>query len=97
MKLQKSQSTLCEKDAIMDMMDSEKQLISLYATALFEGSTKSMRKAFSENLLAVSSDQYDLFTQMSARGYYKPAPAQKNLIDEANNTFKKEKNALKAE
>ncbi|MBE7089060.1 MAG: spore coat protein [Clostridiales bacterium] len=97
MRLQKSQSTLCEKDAIMDMMDSEKQLISLYATALFEGSTKSMRKAFSENLLAVSSDQYDLFTQMSARGYYKPAPAQKNLIDEANNTFKKEKNALKAE
>ena len=97
MKLQKSQSSLCEKDAIMDMIDSEKQLMSLYTTALFEGSTKSMRKAFSENLLAVSSDQYDLFTQMSARGYYKPAPAQKNLIDEANNTFKKEKNALKAE
>lgn len=97
MKLQKSQSSLCEKDAIMDMMDSEKQLMSLYTTALFEGSTKSMRKSFSENLLAVANDQYDLFSQMSSRGYYQPAPAQKNLIDEANNTFKKEKNALKAE
>lgn len=97
MKLQKNESTLCEKDAIMDMLADEKQLMSLYTTALYEGSSKSVRKSFSENLLSVAEDQYCLFSQMSSRGYYEPKPAQKNLIDEATDTFKKQKKELKAQ
>lgn len=96
MKLQKNESSLCEKDAIMDILSDEKQLMNLYTTALYEGSTKQMRKNFSENLLSVAEDQYCLFSQMSSRGYYEPKPAAKNLIDEANETFKKEKKQLKA-
>lgn len=96
MKLTKSDVTLNEKDALQDMLESEKQLMTIYTTALFEGSTKSIRKNFSTNLMGVAENQYCLFTQMSTRGYYQPQPANKNLIDTANETYKKQKNQLKA-
>ncbi len=97
MKLTKSDVTLNEKDALQDMLESEKQLMTIYTTALFEGSTKSMRKNFSTNLMGVAENQYCLFTQMSSRGYYQPQPANKNLIDTANETYKKQKSQLKAQ
>lgn len=96
MKLTKSDCTLNEKDALQDMLESEKQLMSLYTTALFEGSTKSVRNNFSTNLLGVAENQYLIFNQMNTRGYYEPKPANKNLIDEANATYKKQKKCLKA-
>lgn len=96
MKLTKSDVTLNEKDSLQDMLESEKQLMALYTTALFEGSTKSIRKSFSTNLMGVADNQYTLFTQMSTRGYYQPQPANKNLIDTANETYKKQKSQLKA-
>ena len=88
MKLTKSDCTLNE---------SEKQLMSVYTTALFEGSTKAIRKSFSTNLLGVAENQYLVYTQMQSRGYYEPKPANKNLIDEANQTFKQQKKCLKAQ
>lgn len=96
MKLTKSDTQLNERDAIQDMLASEKQLMSFYATALFEGSSKSVRKEFSTNLLGVAENQYCLFNQMSTRGYYQPQPATKQLIDQANETFKKQAKTLKA-
>ncbi|MCD8373380.1 MAG: spore coat protein [Clostridia bacterium] len=95
MKLTKSDITLCEKDALQDMLDSEKALISLYATALYEGSGKNIRKNFADNLNAVAENQYTLFQQMSARGYYEVPPAKKDMIDQANETFKKQQKTLK--
>ena len=94
--MKKCEITLNEKDAILDMLDSEKQLMSLYTTAIFEGSTKALRKEFSTNLLSVANNQYSLFCQMQTRGYAQPAPAQKQMIDQANETFKKEKKTLLA-
>lgn len=96
MKLTKSDVTLNERDALQDMLDSEKQLMEMYTTALFEGSTKSIRKNFSVNLLGVADNQYSLYAQMNTRGYYEPKPANKALIDEAKSTFKKQKNSLKS-
>lgn len=97
MKLTKSDTTLNERDALQDMLESEKQLMGIYTTALFEGSTKSIRKNFSTNLLGVADDQYSLFAQMSARGYYQPVPANKNMIDTANENYKKQKTQLRAQ
>ena len=96
MKLTKMDCQLNEKDTLQDMLESEKQLMELYTVALFEGSTKSVRKSFSTNLLGVAEDQFCIFTQMQSRGFYEPQPAKKNMLDEANSTFKKQKNQLKA-
>jgi spore coat protein CotF len=94
MKLTKSDISLNEKDAIQDMLESEKQLISFYATALFEGNSKSVRKEFSSHLMEVANNQYSLYNQMSTRGYYQPTPAQKQMIDQTNDTFKKQLKSL---
>ena len=75
MKLTKSDVTLNERDSLQDMLESEKQLMSLYTTALFEGSSKAIRKNFSANLLGVAENQYCIYDQMSTRGYYEPQPA----------------------
>ena len=96
MKLTKMNTQLNEKDAIQDMLESEKQLMSFYTTALFEGSSKSIRKNFSTHLNSVAENQYSLFNQMSTRGYYTPTPAQKQMIDQTTETFKKEKKQLEA-
>lgn len=96
MRLTKMDTTLNEKDTLQDMLEAEKQLMSLYTTALFEGSTKSVRKNFSTNLLGVAENQYCIFSQMQSRGYYEPQPAKKNMIDEANDTYKKQKKSLQA-
>ena len=96
MKLTKSDCTLNEKDSLRDMLESEKQLMSLYTTALFEGSTKSVRKNFSTNLLGVAENQYLIFTQMNTRGYYEPKPADETFINESKETYKKQKKCLKA-
>lgn len=96
MKLTKMDCMLNERDSLQDMLEAEKQLMSLYATALFEGSTKSVRNCLSENLIAVAEDQYCIFNQMKSRGYYEPQPANKSMIDTATDTYKKQKNSLKA-
>ena len=96
MKLTKMNTQLNEKDAIQDMLESEKQLMSFYTTALFEGSSKSLRKSFSTHLNSVAENQYSLYSQMSSRGYYTPTPAQKQMIDQPTETFKKEKKQLEA-
>ena len=96
MKLTKQDTTLCEKDALQDMLDSEKTLMSLYTTAIYEGSGKNIRKNFSDNLMEVANSQYTLFQQMSARGYYEAPPAKKDMIDNAADMFKKEQKELKS-
>jgi spore coat protein CotF len=97
MKLSKSDITLNERDTLQDMLDGEKQLMSIYTTALYEGSTKSMRKRFSDHLVAVANSQFSLFSQMQELGYYEPKTAQKTMIDEANDKFKKQQKDLKSE
>ncbi len=94
MKTCKSDTQLNERDAIQDMLESEKQLMSFYTTALFEGSSKSVRKEFTAHLTSVAENQYCLFSQMSSRGYYTPMPAQKQQIDQTNETFKKQMKQL---
>ncbi len=94
MKSSKSNTQLNEKDAILDLLESEKQLMSFYTTALFEGSSKSIRKGFSSHLSSVAENQYCLYNQMTTRGYVQPAPAQKQMIDQTCDQFKKQKKSL---
>ena len=96
MRVTKMDCTLNEKDTLQDLLESEKQLMTIYTTALFEGSTKTVRKNFSTNLLGVAENQFSLFEQMQTRGYYEPQPAKKAMIDQANETYKKQKKELKA-
>ncbi len=94
MKLSKNEFTLCEQDALQDVLEMEKKLMEMYSISLYEGSSKIVRKAFSENLIATASTQYNVFSAMQERGYYEPQPAQKNMVDEVVDKFKKTQKTL---
>ena len=55
MKQSKKDTTLCEKDALQDLLDAEKLLMNYYATALTEGSCRPLRRHSSRSQALSSS------------------------------------------
>lgn len=89
MKQSKKDIMLSEKDALQDMLDVEKLLMSYYNAALTEGSCKPFRKELMKNFSAHAETQFSVFEQMLARGYYQVQPAEKKLFDQNTETFSK--------
>ena len=89
MKKSKMDTTLCEKDALQDLLDAEKLLMNYYSNALIEGSCKSFRKEILKNYTSHAETQFSVFEQMLSRGYYQVQPAAKMLIDQNKETFSK--------
>ncbi len=89
MKQSKQDTTLNEKDALQDMLDTEKLLMSYYSVALVEGSCQPFRKAILKNYTSSAETQFNVFEQMLSRGYYQVMPAEKMLIDQKTETFSK--------
>ena len=69
MKLSKKDTTLNEKDALQDMLEAEKILMSYYSTAVIEGSSKPFRKEILKNYSTSADTQFSILEQMLARGY----------------------------
>ena len=97
MKQSKRDTTLSEKDALQDMLDVEKLLMSYYNVALTEGSTTSFRKEILKNYSAHEKTQFRVFEQMLSRGYYEVQPAAKMLVDQQTEKFSKSKKQLTAQ
>lgn len=89
MKQSKKDTSLCEKDALQDLLDQEKLLMTYYAAALTEGSCKPFRKEILKNYTAHAETQFQVFEQMLSRGYYQVQPVQKVMIDENAEKFSK--------
>ncbi len=89
MKQSKKDVSLSEKDALQDLLDCEKLLMSYYAAALTEGSCRPFRKEILKNYSENAETQFTVFEQMLSRGYYEVQPAAKMLVDEKTETFSK--------
>ena len=96
MKQSKRDTTLSEKDALQDLLDQEKLLMSYYSAALLEGSCKPFRKTILKNYTADAETQFQVFEQMLARGYYEVQPAAKPMIDSNAEKFSKVKKQISA-
>ncbi len=94
MKQSKKDTTLCEKDALQDLLDAEKLLMNYYATALTEGSCRPLRRQILKLYGEHADTQFSVFEQMVQRGYYQVQPAQKMMIDEKTEAFSKVKKQL---
>lgn len=90
----KSETTLNEQDSLQDMLECEKQLMGFYATALREGSSKSLRKELWKNYNSCSDNQFGVYEEMLTRGYYQVQPAQKQQLDSKIECFKKTEKEL---
>ena len=95
MKLSKQDTTLCEKDALQDLLDAEKLLMNYYATALTEGSCRPLRRQIMKLYSEHADTQFAVFEQMLQRGYYEVQPAEKMMIDEKTELFSKVKKQLR--
>jgi len=89
MKQSKKDITLNEKDALQDMLDVEKQLLTFYTTGLTEGSSKAFRKEILKHYGESANDQFAIFEQMIARGYYTVQPVPKMTLDEKVDIYSK--------
>ena len=89
MKLSKKDTTLNEKDALQDLLEAEKMLLSYYNAAVIEGSCKPFRKEIFKNYTSSAETQFTVFEQMLARGYYDVQPAESKMIEQKKNVFSK--------
>lgn len=96
MKQSKKNTQLNEKDALQDLLDQEKLLMTYYANALTEGSCKPFRKEILKNYTGHAETQFRVFEQMLSRGYYEVKPAQKMMLDENAEKFSKVKKQISA-
>ncbi len=96
MKQSKKDTTLNEKDALQDLLDAEKLLLSYYNAAVIEGSCKPFRKEIFKNYSLSAETQFTVFEQMLSRGYYEVQPAEKPMLEKKKETFSKVLKQLEA-
>lgn len=94
---EKCKTTLNEQDSLQDMLESEKQLMGFYATALREGSSKGLRKELLKHYSACAENQFTVYEEMLTRGYYQVQPAPKQQLDAKIDSFKKTEKQLRAQ
>ncbi len=82
------QPNLTEQDLLTDLLNQEKQLMSLYATGIQEASCRNLRKLLTTQFTQTSQDQYEIFDQMREKGYYQTKDASTQEVQQVKNTFK---------
>lgn len=83
----KADITLNEKDSIQDMLNLEKSLVKIYATAITEGCSKGFREQVKENLNGAVEDQMNVFLQMTEHGYYQVESAPEQALMQNKEKF----------
>lgn len=90
----KAEVTLNEQDSLQDMLNLEKTMVKVYATAMTEGASKGFRNLVKTNLIDTTSDQLDVFLAMTNKGYYKVESAPEETLKEQRDNFKEVKSQL---
>lgn len=80
-------STLGEKEILNDILNTEKEILKVYSTAVTESSCTNMRQLLLRNITQVSDDQYNVFNTMVNKGYYQKKDAQDQDVQQAKQKF----------
>jgi len=83
----KADITLNEKDSLLDMLNLEKTIVKLYATALTEGVSQNFRCKIEENLLETAKDQLNVFLQITNQGYYEVESVPEEELNKTKRKF----------
>lgn len=78
---------LNDKDALMDVLMQEKDIMKVYGTFLHEGSTAELRGIIEGNMMSIAKQQFDLFQKMQSKGYYPLKDAKTQAINELLSTY----------
>lgn len=88
------QSNMTEKELLSDLLNQEKQMMSLYATGIQEASCRNLRKLMAGQFNQTSQDQYELFDRIRDKGYYQSKDATSQEVQQVKNTYKHVQNEL---
>ena len=83
-----------EREALTDLLNGEKNMMTLYAKALMESSCPKMRTMVEQGLSQLAQDQYGVYANMSTRGYYTIKAATPQMISDAACQFESVKQQL---
>lgn len=90
----KADVTLNEKDSLQDLLNLEKQIVKVYATAITEGVTKGFRTTVKQNLIDSAATQANVFLLMTELGYAVTESAPNDVLSQEKNKFAKIKSQL---
>ena len=76
-----------EKDALMDLLMQEKEIMKVYGSFLPEGSSPEIRGLMNNNLKMIEMLQFELFNRMQQKGYYQVKDAKKQDIQQTVSSF----------
>lgn len=76
-----------EKEILCDMLNTEKEIVKLYSSAVTESSCPNMRQVLMRNATQAADDQYNVFNVMVNKGYYQKKDAQEQDVQQAKQKF----------
>ena len=83
-----------EKEILNDLLNTEKQMIGTYSTAVTESSCANMRQVMLKNIEQLSNDQLAIFNTMVSKGYYQKKDAQDQEVQQAKQKFQQMQSQL---
>ena len=88
------QAQMDDKNMLNDMLNTEKQLVGVYASFLCECASQDGRQLFAGNLTQTAQDQFQTFRLMQQKGWYQVEQAEKGKINQARQTMAQIKTEL---
>ena len=85
-------SKMRDQTIFEDILSSQKYITETYNTFTNECTTPAIRDEFLNLLNEEHKIQADVFDEMKTRGWYSPAAAEKNKIEQIRQKYKNEKN-----
>ena len=76
-----------EKEILFDILNTEKEIIKAYTTAVTESSCVNMRQVLMSNLSECADDQFRVFNAMRDKGYYQGKDAQDQDVQQAKQKY----------
>jgi spore coat protein F len=76
-----------EKEILTDILNTEKDIIKVYSSAVTESSCANMRQVLLRNITQTADDQFNVFNVMVNKGYYQTKDAQDQDVQQAKQTF----------
>lgn len=76
-----------EKEILNDMLNTEKEIVKLYSSAVTESSCANMRQVLMRNITQTADDQFNIFNVMINKGYYQKKDAKEQDVQQAKQRF----------
>lgn len=83
-----------EKEILNDVLNTEKEILKVYSTAVTESSCANMRQLLLRNITQISDDQFNVYNAMINKGYYQAKDAQDQEVQQAKQKFQQMQSQL---